>query len=467
MFGLVPMVWVTAGVARRGVREATRLRFISVLLTWVGYHLSPWIAFLSGDQWRSSLLVLQLVDQGLLFSSFAMIALILGYDSHRTSNPRYFSPEPGQMPLPKVRIEHMLILTLASLIVFLILVGGPSEAWASSSPRGFGQFEARDSIGKLRQMAGVLSSVLYVAAAAAAVCALQCSRKLEHVLFGLACLMVTSFQWMWGFSRGAGAAWAFLGFWTIRTHGRSKALHAAVLALLAFYMGWTGYTARGASNPGLRYYFAALLPFESRGEHPYASPIPPPERNPMNAMEAWTRKAAQREIDNPSFLTNALNFAWNLQPLPSELVSLRQTGRDLSEVMGTVGSTGITTPALAEIYYVFGLSGALSFLIFGRVLAWFDLISFHQGPLLSPILTTLCIFGIASGLHSSTRAMTRSLLYGFVLYCAPMLLRSRRSRRAGRSRPDGPEMPGRRNLPRGCPTAFSRLCMPKQVRPVM
>ena len=268
------------------------------------------------------------------------------------------------------------------------------------------------------------------------------------------------------FQPGSGAAWAFLAFWTIRTYGRRKALQAVVLALLAFYMGWTGYAARG-SNPGLGRYFAALLRLGSGGDHPSVSPMPLPERNPLNAMSTWTRKAAQREIDNPSFLTNTLNFAWNLQPFPSELVGLRDNGRDLAEVMGTVGSTGLPTAALAEIYYAFGLWGTLFFLIFGRVLTWFDLVSPHRSPLLNPVLTTLCILGIVVGLHGSARAMTRPFLYGFVLYCVSMPLDSRRRRRAGRNRSDSAEMPGRRSLYRGCPAAFRRLSMPKQVRPVV
>ena len=413
-------------LARRGVQEATRLRFIAVFLTWVGYHLSPWLGFLSGDNWESFLLVPRYIDEGLLFSSLAMVALLLGYDSHRSASRRHYSSELRKLSLPKIRSEHLLILGLASVTAFLTLAGGPSEAWASSLPRGFGQFEPRAGMAKLRQMAVVLSNVLHVAAGAtAALYTTQRWRQPKHVIFGLACVTVASFKWMWGFSRGAGAVWAFLAFWIIRTHGRRKILYALGCAFVAFYMGWVGYTARGLSNPGIGHYLAAFFQHDSGSGSPYASAIPLPERNPLNAMSAWTRKAEQREIDDPNLLPNALNLAWNLQPLPSEVVPLRPTGRDLAEVMGTVGSTGLTTSALGEMYYVFGLYGALCFVILGRALTWFDLVSFRCSPLLSAILTTVCAFGLVVGLHSSTRAMTRPFLYGLVLYYSSSFLRSR------------------------------------------
>jgi hypothetical protein len=316
-------------------------------------------------------------------------------------------------------------------------------------------------------MAGVLGDVLHVAAgAAAAVYTIQRWREPKHVAFGLGCVAVASLHWMWGFSRGAGAVWAFLAFWIIRTHGHRKILHAVGFAFVAFYMGWVGYTARGLSNPGIGHYLAAFLPLGSGSEEPYTSPIPLPERNPLNAMSAWTRKAEQREIDNPSLLTNTLNFAWDLQPLPSELVPLRPTGRGLSEVMGTVGSTGLTTPALGEMYYVFGLWGALCFVILGRVLAWFDLVSLRCSPLLNPILTTMCAFGLTVGLHSSTRAMTRPFLYGFVLYYSSTLLHSRH-RHTWRSRSPGSGIrrPGTPNS--GCPLGAPALSAPKKTCPTV
>lgn len=434
ILGLLPLALIFARAVQRGVQELTTLRFMSVLLTWIGYHLSAWLALYPGEQWKSFLLVERYIDEGLLFSTMAMLAQIIGYDSFRKHLPTTSATECNKDVIPKIGTHLLLLLTVASLLLFVLVVGGPSEAWESALPRGVGQIDDQSLAGKSRQAVAVISQAVFLSTGGiAAFYVARYIRSADRVLFGLGCIIIASFHYMWFFSRISGAFFAFLSIVVLRIHGRKKTVFAMVCALIAIYMCWVGYNRRGLTYPGLANYFAFLAPIDTQWEQKYKLSLS--EVNFLDALAPWTRKAAQRESEASSFFENIANLIWNLQPLPSELVGVKPLGRSLAEVMGTVGSVGITTPALAEIYYVFGLWGAGLLVVWGRVLAWFDGQSVQRLPLVGTASTVLCAAGLVIGLHSSTRAMTRPFLYAFLLLLGSKMLTVPGTIRRGRRRP--------------------------------
>jgi len=424
--GLSAFLLAFVPVMRNGIQEATRFRFISVLLMWLGYHLSPWLMYLSGSESADSLLVQDYIDRGLLMSSLAMFSILLGYDFYRPQRSSEHSSEvTWKQSLRRISQLQVLLLTLASFAAFLILVGGPLEAWDSQLPRGYGQFEERDGLGKIKQMAVVLSVLLHLAAGGAAVLYMIHERaRPRKKIFGAVCAITSSFHWAWSFSRVAGVILGFYAFIVVKLYGKRKLLTACIALMLAIYFGLVGFLGRDA-NPGIKNYLIAVIKPHLLLNTIETGQMPLPDQNFLNFMGAWTRKAEQREADEPSLLPSMLTFVWNLQPLPSEIAGLRPLGQNLSEVMGTVGSnTAITTPALAEVYYLFGFGGAVVYVCIGWMFAWLDWVSRRSHILLGVTLTFCGISAAAVGLHSGIRAMTRPFVYAFALIITARIVRS-------------------------------------------
>ncbi len=79
LFGLLPFLFLGYTFFRYGLAELLSLRVIVIVLIWVGYHLSPWIAYVQGTGWDNFLLVPGHIDVALLFSSLVMLAILFGY----------------------------------------------------------------------------------------------------------------------------------------------------------------------------------------------------------------------------------------------------------------------------------------------------------------------------------------------------------------------------------------------------
>src|SRR5688572_15078645 len=78
LMGVAIPFYELARIARLGLQEATSMRFCGVAFLWIGYHLSPWLAYL-GYTWDDFLLVPALLDRGLLFSLLCMAGFVFGH----------------------------------------------------------------------------------------------------------------------------------------------------------------------------------------------------------------------------------------------------------------------------------------------------------------------------------------------------------------------------------------------------
>jgi hypothetical protein len=229
-------------------------------------------------------------------------------------------------------------------------------------------------------------------------------------------LLISSLKLFHGFSRGAGFSFFVLSFLVIKLKGPKWILIALISALLGYHMGSVGLDRRGDFKPGLSSYLSALI-FQERTIYKKKTEVfLSPDNNPLDALAPWSRKAQARQREKPDALITGFKLLWNLNPLPSEFVPLFKIGRSLSEIMKTWGHTGLTTPALAELYYALWVWGCLAGIPLGMVYGWFEKQNTFYPSWYSQVALLFCFLSLPIGLHSSLRSMTRPLLYAFVFY---------------------------------------------------
>lgn len=51
IIGIIPLIYVAILIRRYGIPEALSLRPVGVVFIWIGYHLSPWLYFATGQTW--------------------------------------------------------------------------------------------------------------------------------------------------------------------------------------------------------------------------------------------------------------------------------------------------------------------------------------------------------------------------------------------------------------------------------
>ncbi|MDR3629226.1 MAG: hypothetical protein P4L42_02690 [Desulfocapsaceae bacterium] len=418
--GFLPLVIVSAQAGRQGSEGFLSLRFLSICFIWVGYYLSPWLVYCSGKKWDSFLLVPNFVDDGLLFSLCAMGGMLAGsalMPSEDKKKGGAVSRRSLEMRVPRIRLNWLVIVMSLSLLAFVISVGGIDQVWNASYFRGEGQFDDRVGLEKLTQMVRVLITPVNAALACMAALAILQEKRISLLkIMGYGALLVSSLYAIHGFSRGAGYPFVILAFLALRLKGKKGVLQAVLAVILALYIGNIGLDSRGDYHPGIGNYISSVMIESNYSAGRTSSMIFWPELNWLDAMAAWTRKAQQVINEKATVEAMGLPFLWNLHPFPSEFVPLMPLGRSLAEVMGTEGSVGLTTPAMAELYYTFGMAGAVFMILIGWIYAYFDRQMARRPGIVSTVCFLMCFISLPIGLHSSMRAMTRPLLYAAVIY---------------------------------------------------
>lgn len=416
--GTLPLIYGAWGAVTTDVGGFLKLRFLGVLFIWVGYHLAPWCAYYYDGRWPSFLLVPAFVNEGLLFSQVCMWSYLLGYDlllfvSRSSGVGR---EEPGVLMMPKVDGRILFWLMVLSAFTFVINVGGPDEIWKASYTRGEmgAQVWTHSTVTKvsaliatpLNATLGCIGS-LYI---------LQEQGGFLRKVGGVVALLLASLQAIHFFSRGAGFVFILFTFLALRMKHR-RAVPVALLAIVfAFFLGNTGLSERNNYNPGLGNFIeASITPQIASLNDGKVLSIPRPESIGLDAMAPFTRKVEAAQFERPDFWEMAKRFFINLSPLPSQIFPPQPIGRDLSVIMRTTKSAGITTPALAETYYVFGKWGALLVAVLGAACAFFEKRVIVAPGLTSSICVLLCFISLPIGLHSSVRAMTRPVTYAFII----------------------------------------------------
>ena len=422
LLGLLPLLYIGAQSVLYGWYRLFNIGAVAVVGMWVGYHLDPLLAYyFSIEMWHEPFLRHSYLDDGILFSSLCMIAFLIG---HEVTLKGKLVASSRHLSSIKIREQWLWIAIAVVILVFLISVGGIREALVSSTGRGTGQFETKGLqeliIHNFKLLLNVVSIVLAVLAS---VYLLQRGHK--SISLGILGLFVASFGVMHNLSRASGLAVFIFAFVAAILKPRRKGLIILLIAL-TFVLGMIGYYGRREYDEGVFRYIQAATDSRTYAWMSDAQDNSTVEfRNPLGAIDRWTLKASALER-KPQGIPYAENFFYNLNPIPSAFLNLRYTGPGLSVLAGVWGSYGVTTPVLAEIYFVFGWLGCVLLVPLGMLFAFFTNRLFLEEDSIMRTVVVLCLVlaagSVAIGLHKTTRAMTRPLLYASVLYAGAKYL---------------------------------------------
>ncbi|OOY06986.1 hypothetical protein BMI85_15785 [Thioclava sp. DLFJ4-1] len=178
----------------------------------------------------------------------------------------------------------------------------------------------------------------------------------------------------------------------------------------------TGFFLRSLYSPGIENFFDAYINGLPKAPI-FSGHINPNYINILNSADRFTLKASFLKNEAVQGWSNFMNFLGILQPLPSKLVGMPTVaGTSLTSDLGTEGVLSVTTPALGEIFYLFGYSGAVVFLLYGALCGRLDKAFLRNRALVFQIMRILIMLGFVSGLHKGFRAMTRPIVYAAAIY---------------------------------------------------
>lgn len=421
--GIVTLSMAAIRPGKSLFKEILELRFLGCLIIWVGYHLAPWCAYLHEGRWGSFLLVPAYVDQGLFFSILCMISYQVGFDlyaKHSSIGIKAAELQRSILIVPKVKLSHVLFMVCGSLALFFYNVGGLGEVWISSQGRGGGYvLNLYGLSAKIHRVIEVVSFFYHtILACIVSIFMLQERKNIYNNVIGVVCLLVASLPSIHYFSRGCGYAFVIYAFFALRIKGERFVPVAIVAALFALYLGGIGFEQRNNYQPGLGNFLHAAFEGnkERRLEGDRVFGVPKPERISWDSMAPWTRKTQSYAFEKENTFELGKRFFWNIAPLPSQIMQLKPVGRDLSEIMRVTKSMGVTTPAIAELYYVFGFYGCWFFLLFGAIVCFFEKNTVLNPGVATSICLLLCFISLPIGIHSAVRAMTRPVLYAMIIH---------------------------------------------------
>lgn len=415
VLGFFPVAYIITLSVKYGFYEAVSLRPVGILFFWIGYHLSPWIYYFTGTPWDRFLLLTYEINNGLLFSTLCSIFYLAGYAySFRKRDAIYRSKNLYNYHI-NISYRIVLLLCFVVFIVSVITAGGLDELWSATRGRGEGQFDVRDWIGKINRILTVLHAPLtLLLVIVSSLLVLKRTKSPIVCVIGIVGLLIASLHSMYEFSRGSGFSFILFAFIALRLNGLRFLPYAVLVIIPAIYLGSVGLNERGNYNPGVGNFLSAMfnpqVQSSATEQHSLAEWV-----NPLDAQAPFTRLANSITWQQPSAWDLGPKLIWNLNPLPSEIVPLYQIGMGISEMMGTVGSTGITTPSFAQLYFVFGYAGSLILLVIGLLSGWFEK-RFVYNPTVFNLFSVIVVFAaFPIGLHSGLRPMTRPFVYAISL----------------------------------------------------
>lgn len=433
-FGIVALLIVSILLVgnKRGKSPAVGIYFF-LAWTFFQYFLSPIVSNLSGG-WEGFLLFPHKVDQAICVAMLFVLSVALGYAAGRASERRNSILS---NPLDSVRESRIFngsyrrIAVIASLsflllcIHHLLVYGGLQNLFYSELSRGAGQFSEKG-------FEAIVAASFYTGsggagAAAAVMMGAHIGRKPRLGVFDFFLIVATvvacSFPFFSGFSRASGVIALLMGI-AILIPGGSKAGHklfVIILFFLGIYLCAVGITQRAAPQGIASFIAHAINPDMDLvaayiGEGPEAN-LGYANANPFDAIasiSAYLSFSEHREIGDILFSIKDLFFA--MQPLPAALLGQPvRFGPDLATAMGTVGTLGLTTPALAELYHLFGW--LFIFLSFGY--GWFmrraDVMLYEGRRMTRFIVLMLVLGGIVVAGHNGLRAFARPTVLAIIL----------------------------------------------------
>jgi hypothetical protein len=403
------------------------LHFIFMSFIAIGYLFNPLWHLLFGG-WEHLFLRPEFIETAILNAVLIMVAFWFGYAlfGPRWKRGKQLSIRHAaghdviKRSLKKIRYRYLVGIATALLCTLIFSTGGVSELLASDIQRGSQQWGDGGITGRLASLANIISNLLGVSGAGiAAIYVHGCKKQWPiAVMKVLPLLFIFSIPFIESFSRMSGGPIALFAIISISLRIPWSVTWGAALIALGMTLSLNGYFMRSLYSPGVLNFFDAY--FNGLAGAPiFTGPFNPNYINIFNAVDRFTLKASVSQFELRGDFQSFVNFIGIIQPLPSQLVGLQASaGASLTEALGTQGVLSITTPALGEIYHLFGYSGTLVFFFYGGLCGRLDRAFIRSNAIVFQLMRLLFIIGFASGLHKGFRAMTRPIVYAGLIYIA-------------------------------------------------
>lgn len=426
IFGLVPLLFVARWVVLYGIQELLRFRSIGTIVTWVGYQYAPWAVYFSGKPFHNFLVVSGYLDKGIVFSALCMIFFMAGASFKPMPQSHEFARVRATLMRP-VRFELIVLAFVLSLGTLLMITGGIGELLHSAHPRGWGQFDQRVTLSSnLLQMVSATRPFLDLALAVGSASLLFSSRASRfQKTFAWIGILTSMLENIDGFSRAAGWPLCVVAAYAFAVGSKHKWLIGTTCVLAFAWLGSVGYHGRGLTNPGIMNFVEVAsnpqvlteqAATKSSGNTDY----------PFDAMSPWTRRAFATDLAPPDLVMAVKTLLEQLDPLPSELTHPPTMGEDLAITMGTYGSTGITTPALGEVYWVGAFTALWIPLLAGLMFNYLERITLSLPSFWGWLMRLMCFLCFPISLHQGIRGASRPLVYCLLAYFLWRFLAERR-----------------------------------------
>ena len=433
-----------AVVVKRITNGPTAILTLFMSFFFIQYFLSIVIAFGAG-YWVSFVMIPEKITYSLYFALYCGSAIVGGYfaatiqekNSNTIRSPiAQFRDRMGVTRSrkgegsPQKHLRNAIALSSATLLLLFLEAlwteGDLSAVFESNLPRGHGQFEVRSEIDKILEVLFALTSLIGLLGAlfvGRALATLSSSSMLAYAPLSIFLLLICAAPLMHSFSRASGAAFIF-GAISLAVYRRRGILSFIVLSLFALtgvYLSIIGITQRSVANMGVTsFLLSAIKPdwstlegfiFSTESAGPLA-----PSANLLDALGPLSASIHFSGVYDAGPIAGLIWLLGILQPLPSLFLEFElRPGARLSKALGTFGSTGITTPALAELHYLMGYWAAFPLLAYGAFLRKVDRIS-RFGGRLPLIILMLTLAGIVIGGHSGIRAFARPTIIALIIY---------------------------------------------------
>ncbi|BCL60452.1 hypothetical protein DGMP_11450 [Desulfomarina profundi] len=224
------------------------------------------------------------------------------------------------------------------------------------------------------------------------------------------------------FSRATGFTLFVFAFLLLKYSKKSIKYYFIItfLLLIGYHLGSVGLNQRGFYHPGIKNYVEALFSSDNTKNDPKEKifGLLSPELNPVDASAPFSRRVEEKTMRHVSLqnpLQTLLHFILHINPIPSGLLDPGKIGEDLASYMKTFGHTGLTAPALSDIFYAFSYFGLFPVFLLGVSYGYFSRYAIRNPSLAGEFAVLLCMISIGVGLHSGIRAQTRPVLYAFLL----------------------------------------------------
>ncbi len=422
--GFLPLLYAFSLGYKYGISELLSLRFLSVFLLWIGYHFSPLCAYVQGSPWESFLLSPKYLDQVLLFSALSMYALLTGYGVIFTSKySRIRKKIPQRVTLPKIKAAWIVYLITVVFFLAVYNAGGFADFWDASYTRGMGQWAEHTAGVRFQRALNVLISPLqFLLVLLSSIYIIKNKSALNKKMLGYLGLLVGMLPMMHEFSRATGFTLFVFAFLLLKYSKRNinSSFLIIFLLLTGYHLGSVGLNQRGFYHPGIKNYVEALF-FNDNAKNDAKEKIfglLSPELNPIDASAPFSRRIEEKTIHHASFqnpFKAISSFILHINPIPSGLFNPGKIGEGLSSYMKTVGHTGLTSPALSDVFYAFSYFGLFPVFLLGIFYGYFARNAIRKPGLAGEFAVLLCMISIGIGLHSGIRAQTRPVLYAFLL----------------------------------------------------